>query len=32
MADDLVAGALSALVVWAVNTAWLWLTGSGAPW
>jgi phosphatidylglycerophosphatase A len=30
MADDLVAGALSALVVWVGNAAWVWLTGSGA--
>jgi phosphatidylglycerophosphatase A len=32
MADDLVAGALSALVLWIGNATWLSLTGSGAPW
>jgi phosphatidylglycerophosphatase A len=32
MADDLVAGALSALVIWLGRAALLWLTGSGALW
>jgi phosphatidylglycerophosphatase A len=32
MADDLVAGALSALVISAGNVTWWWFAGSGAPW